>query len=1033
MRSQSSLLAVLSLLSLSVGCSSSSPTGAAGDSGAHDGAVKDAPVGNDSPAPRKDAPVAKDAQTKDGGASDAFPADAAVTDAQRAIDIIPVTETLTGAVLSAPVDVVRDQYGIPHIYGANFPDVAYAEGYVMASDRLIEMDLGRRQAEGTLTELVGALDPSILATDIAMRMQNMKGTAQTTWTQLQASTDPNDMALASAITKYTAGINAFVADLNAGKGSLAAGSAYSATNFTPWSEVDSFALSYLQAFELVYDSDTEILFTEMQTAEKANFDSSTNPALVARKGIANDFEILRAQDPTYTLPSGWTGFEGDTSEAKAAPVPHKATAKPASKPAKNKLASAVKPQTPKEMLALLKAAAKTMRGIGNDRSVYPMRGSNNFILGPSLTADKNVIIGNDTHLSLSNPPIFYLVELVASGGQIPVHAMGVNFPGIPGIVLGNNEHVAWAATDNYIDVTDVYQETVVNCTGGTPFTGTGTPCVVFKGANVPATPRVETFKIGLAGNISSTVTETFYDVAQHGPIIPRLDANNNVLPLGSSELSVKYTGYQPAQLLRGLLGVFTATTMQEAVTALDKDFLVGGENWLIGDDQGNFGWTQVCTVPRRAAGHAPWLVLPGDGSAEWGANMDRHYIPHAYNPAVGFLASANNDPIGVTKDNDPFFSQPVVAGWPPATPDGGAGDAGAGASPLYLGFDYDPGTRVGRMTKRIQASIAAGHKFTQDDVASIQGDIVSEWGQALAPTYISVASDLAAEIATGGTHPDLTAIVTAASPTVKGLVQKSHDIMAAWTDFETPSGLGTETSAQQIADSQAALINGVFYPNFAHLTFDDEIAVLGYAPLDDSLRKLLVAMCTNPSSLATGLSSTGDNILFDNLTTTAVESKEQIAAQAIINTLQYIVTTLGADPTKWAWGSIHTLTLDYLLPVGTLNLPSSADTTYPNGYPRHGDDGTVDVGAHGLDLANFTYNLGPAIRFGADLNPAGITAQNALPGGETFNPTSPHYQDQLAFWLKGQPFALAQTLAQVTASAQIEYSTNKDGRIHFTP
>jgi penicillin amidase len=305
----------------------------------------------------------------------------------------------------------------------------------------------------------------------------------------------------------------------------------------------------------------------------------------------------------------------------------------------------------------------------------------------------------------------------------------------------------------------------------------------------------------------------------------------------------------------------------------------------------------------------------------------------------------------------------------------------------------------------------------------------------MAPTFLSVAADLAAEINTKGTFPALTPIVAAADPTAKGLVQKAHDIIAAWTDFETPSGLGTETSAQQIADSQAALIDAVFYSNFSHLTFDDEIAVLGYTPLDETLRKLLTRMCTNPSSLSTGLGAPGgDNVLFDNLTTTnVIETKEMIAAQAIINTLDYIVKTLGADTTKWAWGSIHTLTLDYLLPAGAFNLPAMGDPTYPNGYPRHGDDGTVDVGKHGLSLTDFTYNAGPAIRFGADLNPAGITSQNALPGGQVFNPSSPHYQDQLVYWLKGQPFPLAQTLAAVNASAQMEYATNKDGRVRFNP
>jgi penicillin amidase len=990
------------------------------DSGAHDAGRDSGKTGKED-APRKDA-KATDA-ANDAARRDAAPVDA--PDLDSPVNAVALTETLTAPVLTAPVDVVRDQWGIPHIYGQVLSDVTYAEGYIMAADRLVEMDLGRREGEGTLSELVGAVDPSIVATDIAMRMQGMTATAQATWTALKASTDPNDVALASAITNYAAGINAFVADLNAGKATLPTlvANVYQTANFTPWTEIDSIVLSYLQAFQLVYDSDTEITFTQMQAAEVANFDNSTNADLTARKGIADDFEILAPQDPTFTLPSGWTGMNGDTSQAKAAPRARRTTpARDAARRDKAKALAKAHVPSPKatieQTLALLKADAKTMHGIGADRTVYSMRGSNNFILGPSLTADGNVIIGNDTHLGLSNPPIFYLVQLVATGGQIPINATGVNFPGIPGIVLGNNEHIAWAATDNYIDVTDVYEESIVDCSTGKPFAGTGTPCSVFNGQNVPLTSSTQTFNIGIFGNISSTVTQTLYTVPQHGPIIPQLDANNNVLPLTSSELSVKYTGYQVSQLLRALLGVATASTMTEAVAALDKDFGVGGENWLIGDDQKNFGWTQVCTVPMRAAGHAPWLVLPGDGTAEWGANMDRKYIPHAYNPSVGYITTANNDPIGVTKDNSPFFSQPVVNG-----------------SPLYLGFDYDPGTRVGRMTKRIQADIAAGHKFTQADVASIQGDIVSEWAQAIVPTYLSVASDLAAEIKTPGTHADLTAIVQAADPTAKGLVQQAHDIVEAWTDFETPSGLGGETSAEQVADSQATLLQAVFFANFSHLTFDDEIAVLGVTPFDDSLRKLLVRMCTNPSSLATEISpTTGDNILFDNLTTTSVvESKEQIAAQAIINTLDYIDTTLGSDPSKWAWGSVHTLTLDYLLPDTMLNLPPGGDMTYPNGYPRHGDDGTVDVGAHGLSLTDFTYDLGPAIRFGADLNAAGLTAQNALPGGEIFDPGSPHYQDQLTQWLAGTPFALAETIAAVNASAAMEYATNKDGRIQFVP
>src|SRR5260221_14678814 len=99
--------------------------------------------------------------------------------------------------------------------------------------------------------------------------------------------------------------------------------------------------------------------------------------------------------------------------------------------------------------------------------------------------------------------------------------------------------------------------------------------------------------------------------------------------------------------------------MQDAVAALERDFKYGGQNWVIGDDQGNFGWTEAIRAPRRAAGHAPWKVLPGDGTAEWAADLDMKSIPHAYNPRDGFIVTANNHPIGVRGEPDPLFDEPA--------------------------------------------------------------------------------------------------------------------------------------------------------------------------------------------------------------------------------------------------------------------------------------------------------------------------------------------------------------------------------------
>src|SRR4051794_32630214 len=84
------------------------------------------------------------------------------------VEDIALGGTVESGLLAAPVDLVRDEWGIPHIYGKEIPDVAFAQGYVMASDRLVLMDLARRQADGTLSLLVGELSPSVIDADIRM-------------------------------------------------------------------------------------------------------------------------------------------------------------------------------------------------------------------------------------------------------------------------------------------------------------------------------------------------------------------------------------------------------------------------------------------------------------------------------------------------------------------------------------------------------------------------------------------------------------------------------------------------------------------------------------------------------------------------------------------------------------------------------------------------------------------------------------------------------------------------------------------------
>ena len=904
------------------------------------------------------------------------------------VDDIPQTDVVKNPMLSGNVDVVRDQWGIPHIYGDTEADVAFAQGYVTAQDRMLQMDLTRHSSAGTLSELLGDVSPSLIDSDIQMRAHHFTQTCTDAWQTLSSSTDPQDITTAKMITSFSAGVNAYIADLQSQKFTLppALVFLYDPQTIKPWTEVDSLLVGQRLVFELSYDADSDIFRSQLEAAAKLQFDQSTNPALSARKGIGQDFDILAPVDPTYTLPSGWTGMNGDTSRASLD------TTDPA-------------------MLALYDADRRAVAGMGHDHQINPSLGSNNWVVGPQLSSTGHVMVANDTHLSLQNPPIFYLVHLVARG---KLDTMGVQFPGLPGVILGMNEHVAWGSTVNNIDITDVYQETIVTCDDGK------SPCVAFNGGKVPLTPRTETIQVGRFGQIIKTVTATLYDVPHHGPIIPRVDPMTHMVqPLGTSELSVRYTAHDPAPKLAVVLyGLDTAKSMKDALAAIDGGFLYGNQNWVIGDDQGHFGWTQFTRTPRRAGTAAPWKILPGDGSAEWGGDMDPIYIPHAYDPQAGFIATANNDPIGVTDDGDPFFDEPMVDG-----------------APLYLGADYDPGTRVGRITKRINGIAGGGGKLTLDDMQSIQADAVSEWSQALVPDMVAALQALQEEIAKPGTHADISMLAAQASPISKQLVPQTLTIMQGWTSYSTESGVAEDApTPQQVSDSQAAAMAQVWIRRLADRTFEDEYSQLGVTPSSFEQLKLLVSMVNHPGQQKTPLNpQTGEPILWDTWDTPEQETKRQQEVHAILDTLDYLVGALGQDITTWRWGNLHTLTLQFLAPIDALQIPLKTDAMYPNGFPRHGDIGTVDAAGDSIDIGDFSYNHGPAIRFVAELDPKGPRARNVLPGGEVLDPMSPHYRDMMELYRKNKTFDLAFGESDVAASAKIEFMKNGDGRVRFSP
>jgi penicillin amidase len=915
---------------------------------------------------------------------------------------------MTAPGLSGPVNVVRDEWGVPHIYGQSLPDVAYAQGFMTASDRIVQMELYRHQADGSLSLVVGGLRPAALDDDIRMRVHHLRATANAQLELLRASSDATDQEIVRTLTSYAAGVNAYLAELQAGRAALPAEIAalYNPSNIRPWTEADSLVIGELLSFSLAFNGDAEIDYTRIHDRAEQVY-----PQNDPRNGIDRDLLLFAPVDRTYTL-QGWPGLGQGVRPATSQKT---ARIAPQAVRTAGQAGSRLTAQDRARRQAVLAAAADNLRGIGNLLTQNIEFGSNDWVVGPSLSSTGNALLANDPHLSLGNPSTFYMVHLVVSGSR-PLNVLGAGLVGIPGVVLGFNEHVAWGSTTSVLDVTDVYEETVVPCSGST----NGAQCVVFRGNQVQLTPRQETFEVGLFGEVQSTVQVTLYDVPHHGPIVPRV-SSGQVAALGSTELSVRYTGYEPALQLRAILNLDRSASVNQALQALNQDFKYGGQNWVMVDDQKNFGWTQIVRVPRRQAGPPPWLVLPGDGSAEWAGDLDPRYIPQAVNPSQGFLATANADPIGVTDDGDPW-NEPVVNGLP-----------------LYIGYGWDAGTRVGRITKRIQAGSTGGRKLTLDDMQSIQADAVSEWGETLSPALIAAGQALASEIANPGSNPDLAAIALGARSDVKNLVSFAVGRVTAWS-FDTPSGVDEATGAaltspaSVVNDSQATLIFTAWWQRLTALALNDELTQLGAQQPQVDVARLIARMVTQPASLATGESSPGNARLFDDVTTPQVETQRQIAAQALVDTLALLIDRLGGDQTAWRWGTMHTLTLRFPLGLDTLNTPKPSDTPFGNGFPRHGANGTVDVASPGLSVfGNFAYRSGPVQRLVCEMTPNGPRARNTLPGGETFNPASPHYRDLIELWRRNQTFDVAFTEQDVGASAQREYNTRQIGRVRFNP
>lgn len=901
---------------------------------------------------------------------------------------LPVDERFSIANLAAPVDVVRDRFGRPHIYASSLVDAMRVEGYLSAKDRTLQIEFFRRVAEGRMAELLAQSDPSLIDLDISYRHIGLHRVAKAQYAAL-----PEGSEQRAILDAYADGVSQLFAKLRSKEVRLPDGIfAIDTDGFGEFTGVDALAIARLQQHLLSYSGDEELSFERVLSALQSTFTAADpEPLLAKRAGLERD--LLRFAPATQAI----------TTEdyPKGAPKQHT--------PRRRTAAEAREAARRAELAA---ASSGYVAALARARELLAPEGfgSNNWALSGARTESGRALLASDPHLPLSAPAVFWPVNISVSGEE-QLALSGVSFPGIPGIILGTNGHVAWGATVAGYDVTDLYQETL----------SADGQAVQFQGAEVP----LQTVDEVIAIQGREPYTYAVQVVPHHGPIAPTILPDHTVAPpdpaLGA--VSVRWTGHELTNDLDGILGLLRAKSVDEARAAL-RSFGVGAQNWMLADTNGDILWTSHALLPLRAQGASDWdpaayqgtlpcRVLPGDGSAEWTGFLADDLVPWQKNPTSGYLATANNDVVGDTLDNDPTND---------TLPDG---------TPMFTACSFDIGFREARIQARIEALPPGA---TPADMAAIQADSRSAMGATLAPLLVAAIERAAKERATPGSYPDLSALVLDPAYDA-GKVLAARDLLAAWgaeSDYDAASGVDPETNqplASEEPEARAAAATLVFNTWLVRVlrrTFGDELARIGEKNLSrEAEAKAFLRLATGtPGTFATYDLATGDSALWDDLDTPEVESRDERMLRALLDALTWLTANVGDDLAAYRWGAQHTVTFGALVPVfGELSIPPSDEAVFTDGFPRHGDSFAVDSSDFTFSVPleaspKFSYAHGPSQRFVADMNPAGVQTENALPGGNVWDAASPHFRDEAELWRRNQTHPIPYAVDDVVANAE---------------
>jgi penicillin amidase len=491
--------------------------------------------------------------------------------------------------LNSEVTVERDNWGVPHIRASSVEDLAEAQGYVTAQDRLWQMDLLRRVARGQLSEVLG---PATLEIDKDFRVLNFGRAADRDMGMM----GPEARKILEA---YARGVNRFI-EQHATKLPIE----FTLLNYKPrpWQPTDALVIGCY-----MYRSLTDTRVVEMG---RAIVTVKVSPEL------AKDLYSPEASMDHFVVGDPNVGKEAHAA-AQADSDQDQDDDEDEMDPedvlkASREIYSPPSAAGVPDLTSALAGALKDWIG-ESQRQIRRSLGSNNWVVSGDYTTTGKPLLANDMHLGLSLPPIWYEIHLTAPGWNVK----GFALPGTPMVVVGHNDRIAWGFTNNGADVLDLYIETF-NPANRDEYRVNGG----WKKADVY--DEVISVKGAAEEHLRLVVT-------RHGPVVHQE---------GDKGYAMRWTVLEPGALCNSYSWLGKAQNWGE-FREIMKGIWGPGQNVVYADVDGNIGYVLGARVPVRKKGHGE-VPVPGDtDDYEWTGYIPFEQLPQVFNPESGLIVTAN--------------------------------------------------------------------------------------------------------------------------------------------------------------------------------------------------------------------------------------------------------------------------------------------------------------------------------------------------------------------------------------------------------